>query len=91
MFIFRKILGLCIGAQHRYNIYREVGAADMPIFPRYIGEISAAERSEAAEPKTAPRLVRGLAGGAAGGKKNHAIWLHFPSKSGNNIDYRIVE
>ena len=27
--------------------------------------ISAAERSEAAEPKTAPRLVRGLAGGAA--------------------------
>ena len=54
--------------------------------------ISAAERSEAAEPKTPPRLVRGLAGGAAGGKKNHAIWLHFPSKSGNNIiDYRIVE
>ena len=53
--------------------------------------ISAAERSEAAEPKTAPRLVRGLAGGAAGGKNNHAIWLHFPSKSGNNIDYRIVE
>ena len=56
----------------------------------YIGKISAAERSEAAEPKTAPRLVRGLAGGAAGGKKNHAIWLHFPPKSGN-IDYRIVE
>ena len=50
-----KFLGLCIGAQHRYNIYREVGAADMPIFPRYIsGEISVAERSEAAEPKTAP-------------------------------------
>ena len=45
-----RSLGLCIGAQHRYNIYREVGAADMPIFPRYIGEISAAERSEAAEP-----------------------------------------
>ena len=56
-----------------------------------IQNISAAERSEAAEPKTAPRLVRGLAGGGAGGKKNHAIWLHFPSKSGNNIDYRIVE
>ena len=93
MFLYRhshvqgKIVGLCIGAQHRYNIYREVGAADMPIF----GQISAAERSEAAEPKTAPRLVRGLAGGAAGGEKNHAIWLHFPSKSGNNIDYRIVE
>ena len=77
-----KYLGLCIGAQHRYNLYRR---------SRYIGEISAAERSEAAEPKTAPRLVRGLAGGAAGAKKNHAIWLHFPSKSGNNIDYRIVE
>ena len=90
-FFVTFFLGLCIDAQHRYNIYREVGAADMPIFPLYIGEISAAERSEAAEPKTAPRLVRGLAGGAAGGKKNHAIWLHFPSKSGNNIDYRIVE
>ena len=53
--------------------------------------ISATERSEAAEPLTAPRLVRGPAGGAAGGKTFHAIWLHFPSKSGNNIDYRIVE
>ena len=58
---------------------------------RYFPDISAAERSEAAEPKTAPRLVKGLAGGAAGGKKNHAIWLHFPSKLGNDIDYRIVE
>ena len=56
-----------------------------------IGVISATERSEAAEPQTAPRLVRGPAGGATGGETFHAIWLHFPSKSGNNIDYRIVE
>ena len=53
--------------------------------------ISATERSEAAVPPTAPRLVRDPAGGAGGGKKIPAIWLHFPSKSGNNIDYRIVE
>ena len=80
-----RLLGLCIGAQRRYNIYRK---SAQPVC-RYFPDISATERSEAAEPPTAPRLVRGPTGGAAG--KFHAIWLHFPSKSGNNIDYRIVE
>ena len=54
-----------------------------------MGEISATERSEAAEPQTVPRLVRGPAGGATGGEKFPSIWLHFPSKSGNNIDYLV--
>ena len=72
-------VGLCIGAQHRYNIYREVGATDIPIYRGNIG--SRAKRGGGA--KNGPP--------AGEGKKNHAIWLHFPSKSGNNIDYRIVE
>ena len=86
-----RSLGLCIGksAQPICRYFPDINIGSRA--KRGGGAAFFAIAKNATEPKTPPRLVRGLAGGAAGGKKDHAIWLHFPSKSGNNIDYRIVE
>ena len=104
--VYRKMIKICQPPHHLGEFFRVVYQradtisignrrsryADIsPIYPGNIGNPAKRGGGAAAKPPVVPRLVRGLAGGAARGKTFHAIWLHFPSKSGDNIDYRIVE